>query len=381
MLLVAAALGCAEEAAPEITVAPGQPLPDLSTAELEVFERGRLLFDRSFSEGEGLGPLYNQARCSSCHDLPTLGGSGVEDVRKATRFNAETGCDPLRAFGGDALQQRATPTLAAHGIRSEPIPDAANGVANLSAPALYGLGLVERVPEDALLALADPEDRDGDGVSGWAARLPDGRLGRFGQKASQATLREFIAGALIEEMGLTSSSRPDEERPLGLALPEGADPTPDPEVGYEELDLLHAYVASLAPVEPERPHSQAARDSIAEGEALFETIGCATCHVPGLPVQRSGARGGTVRMYSDFLLHDMGPERADVCGPDATPSELRTAVLAGLRFRQHLMHDAAAERTERAIELHGGEAVAARSRFNNLAPSQRALLLRFLDSL
>lgn len=381
MLVVVAALGCARQSPPEITAAPGQPLPDLSAAELDVFERGRLLFNRSFSDSEGLGPLYNQARCSSCHDLPTLGGSGLEDVRKATRFNAETGCDPLRAFGGDALQERATAALAAHGIRSEPIPDAANGVANVSAPALYGLGLVERVPEDTLLALADAEDRDGDGIAGRAARLADGRLGRFGQKASHATLRGFIAGALIEEMGLTSPPRPAEERPLGSALPEGADPVPDPEVGAVDLDLLEAYVAGLAPVERERPESWAARDSVADGEAVFEAIGCAACHVPALPVQRSDGSAGTVRMYSDFLLHDMGPERADICGPDAAPSELRTAVLAGLRFRQHLMHNAAAERTERAIELHGGEALPARSRFSALAPGQRALLLRFLDSL
>lgn len=381
LVLAAAALACARESASDITAAPGQPLPDLSAAGLEAFERGRRLFNRSFSESEGLGPLYNQARCSSCHDLPTLGGSGIEDVRKATRFNAETGCDRLRAFGGDALQERATPALAAHGIRFEPVPDAADGATDLSAPALYGLGLVQRIPEEALLALADPEDHDRDGVSGRAARVNDGRIGRFGQKASHATLREFIAGALIEEMGLTSPLRPAEERPLGLALPEGADPVQDPEVEADDVDLLAAYVAGLAPVERERPESRAARDSVADGEAVFKAIGCTACHVPALPVQRSDSRATTVGMYSDFLLHDMGPDRADVCGPDAAPSELRTAVLAGLRFRQHLLHDAAAERTERAIELHGGEAAAARSRFNGLAPGQRALLLRFLESL
>ncbi|MCA9738953.1 MAG: hypothetical protein KC645_15095 [Gemmatimonadetes bacterium] len=376
-----AILGACGDAVPP--PAPGDPLPGLESGALEAFQAGRALFDRDFTEVEGLGPLFNQRRCSSCHDVPTLGGSGVEAVRKATRWEDDR-CDLLRAQGGDNLQARATAALSAHGILREDRPAEATAAVDLAAPALYGLGLVDRIPEAALLAGEDPEDANGDGIRGRAARDAAGRVLRFGRKGDAPDLRGFIAGALIEEMGLTTAEHPAERGPNGAALPDGVDPAPDPEVPDASLDLLVAYVSGLAPVAPERLETRAAADTVRAGEAVFEAIGCASCHRPELqtgPDPDPVWDERPVRLYSDLLLHDLGPERAGICGADAGPSEVRTAPLMGLRLRPSLLHDASTQRLEGALTVHGGEAANARARFLTLDPERRSALLRFLSTL
>jgi CxxC motif-containing protein (DUF1111 family) len=116
------------------------------------------------------------------------------------------------------------------------------------------------------------------------------------------------------------------------------------------------------------------RDTIRHGEKLFAAVGCASCHVPSLP-------GQSVPLYSDVLVHDMGPESASFCGIDTTPSEWRTTPLAGLRYHPGFMHDGSAQSVESALRGHGGEASAARNRFAALSPEDREALLRFLRSL
>lgn len=361
---------------------PGAPLPGLSRDELERFYRGRELFHREFTPQEGLGPLFNQTRCSSCHDLPVLGGTGVESVLKATRWIAPDSCDRLEAWGGEVFQDRATPLLQAAGVRHEPPPSSAAAVRVLP-PALFGLGLAEAVPESALEALADPQDRDGDGVSGRLGRSRSGAVGRFGIKADRATLADFVASALLAEMGLTSSLRPAEEHPAG-GLPAETDPAPDPEITDDQVALLVDFVRFLAPPGPYRPSSSAEKDSVRQGERIFQRVGCAKCHVPELPTGRAAAAtlsSRTVRFYSDFLLHDLGLEPPGLCAAGSPPQEVRTARLAGLRFRTAYLHDGRAATLEQAIALHGGEARTARESWFRLTPPERTLLLKFLGSL
>ena len=376
--------GCRPGAGRPIGAEPGAPLPGLSQAELARFEQGRALFNHAFTPAEGLGPLFNQDRCSSCHDLPTSGGTGAEAVLLATRFEPPDRCDPLTEQGGSNIQMRTTPLLRALGVERERVPPGANAQARVTPPALFGVGMVEAVPEATILALADPDDRDGDGISGRAGRAPDGRFGRFGRKAEFATLREFIDGALRFELGITTPDHPAEERVNGVPVPAEADPALDPEIDAAGLDLLVDYVRLLAPLAPLQPASAAARDTLQRGERAFHASGCAACHVPAMRTGRDRNPAFDrkwFRVYSDLLLHDLGPELAGVCGAGATPSEYRTASLVGLRYRTGLLHDGSAASVWAAVLLHGGEAAAARRAFIRLDPAVREYLAAFLHSL
>jgi CxxC motif-containing protein (DUF1111 family) len=357
------------------------PLGGLTAPQLERFRAGAAMFDRRFAPEDGLGPLFNQDRCSSCHDLPALGGTGVELVVKATRWVPPATCDILASEGGDNFQTHATPALAALGVKREFVPPSANGLTRLVPPALFGLGLMDAIPEAALEALADPDDRNGDGVSGRLGRTTDGRVGRFGQKADVATLVEFVDAALRTELGLTTMLHPAEETINGRPIPPAADPVPDPEVD-STLWLLADFVRFLAAPAPAIPSSKAERDSIRRGEGIFRRVGCPACHVRELrtgPSADPAFDRQPVPLYSDMLLHDLGPGLADICAPGATPSELRTARLAGVRFRLALLHDGRASTFSEAILAHAGEAAASRDAFGRLGPGEQAYLVKFLS--
>ena len=391
LLIPAGALACAGCDAPQPRpselppTAPGEPVPGLDPAARGRFLLGRALFERLATADEGLGPLYNAERCSACHDEPvTGGGSARVPVLKATRFD-DGRCDLLESHGGDNIQRRATDLLTAHGMGPERVPDDATATARMIAPPLLGLGLVEAVPEDVLAERADPDDRDGDGISGRLPRLPDGRAARFGRKGDAATVEEFVDTALRFELGFTTPAHPAEETRNGVPVPPEADPMPDPEIDQETLGLLTDYVRFLAPPAP-------VAESIAQGAALFRQIGCESCHreqlrtatgSPGSPASPSlhpALASRTIRPYSDFLLHDLGPALADVCGRDAAPSELRTAPLWGLRHRRRFLHDGRATDLASAVAAHGGEATAARDAFASLPTDARSALVRFLES-
>lgn len=382
--LTTVALGaCAGGEAPDPGVEPGQEIAGLTEGERGRFLLGRALFERLATEQEGLGPLFNGERCSDCHDGPAVGGGGTRIlVRKATRLEAGR-CDLLETSGGDNIQQRATRLLAEHGLGPESVPAEADAAVDVTAPPLFGLGLLEAVPDATLEALEDPGDADGDGLSGRLPRLADGRSARFGRKGDAATVSGFIDTALRFELGLTTPEHPVEETRNGTPLPAGADPMPEPEMDARGLDLLSDFVRFLGPPAREAVVGAAA-DSVARGEALFREVGCAGCHVPEL---RTGAASASalssrpVRAYTDLLLHDLGGGEGDVCGRDAAPGEYRTAPLWGLRNRELLMHDGSATDARAALELHGGEGDASRSAFLALRPEEQAALLRFLDSL
>ena len=380
--ILVAACGNAE---PEPLPALGEPLAELATGERGRFLLGRALFERLATADEGLGPLYNAERCSDCHDQPVTGGGGIQRVRvlKATRF-ADGRCDLLHEVGGDNIQRRATDLLKAHGMGPEEVPAEATETALMTAPPLFGLGLVEAVPEAVLEEWADPDDRDGDGISGRLPRLPGGRAARFGRKGDASSVEGFVDTALRFELGFTTHLHPGEEPRNGVPTPPEADPMPDPEIDAQTLGHLSDYIRFLAAPAPEPGLSDAARDTVARGAALFGQIGCSSCHRQELrtgPSSTMALAERVIRPYSDLLLHDLGEELADVCGADAAPRELRTAPLWGLRHRARLLHDGRAGDVTTAIRAHGGEATAARDAFLALPEEARRAVIRFLGSL
>ena len=358
---------------------PGDPLRGLTAEELDRFEKGRAVFERVFTPETGLGPLFNANACAECHEDPVVGGTGDEIELHVSALRDGGVCDPLVDKGGPVIQLQATPALVALGIESEPVPAEATGRATRTSPSVLGFGLLDAVPEAAILALADPDDANHDGVSGRPGRFFDGRLGRFGRKALLPTLAEFNDGAFGIEMSVTTPKIPAEQTIGGQPVPPAADPTPEPELSQADVDLADAFVRFSAP-----PMALPLDHEAERVKKIFGTIGCGSCHTPSLttgdhPVR--ALRFKQVEAYTDLLLHDMGAERADICLGVATASEFRTEPLMGLRLRSKFLHDGAATTIEEAITLHGGEGAGARDRFRKLTPAERAALLKFLGSL
>ena len=255
-------------------------------------------------------------------------------------------------------------------------------------PAVFGLGLLEAVADSTIRGFADPEDADGDGVSGTVQQIRDGVagqsvVGRFGWKASQPSLAAQSAAALLTDLGVVAP---------GAATPAGgvdAGTTGnEAEIDDGDVAALVGYLRALAVPARRRWTEPGPR----HGEALFATIGCAACHRPQMT---TGAlpgwpelTGQAIRPYTDLLLHDMGPDLADAVTEGlASGSEWRTPPLWGLGListvsgQAGLLHDGRARSAEEAILWHGGEAERARERFRHLAPKERAALLEFLDTL
>jgi CxxC motif-containing protein (DUF1111 family) len=362
------------------------PLAGLTPAELDRFNRGRAVFSRQFTEAKGLGPSFNSAACANCHEEPSTGGAGDdldEDVEThVSRFSNGT-CDDLALFGGVVIQHHTTSLLQTYypDILSEPIPvEAGTSVGHRSTPAIFGFGLLEAIPAATIMALADVNDADGDGVSGRPS-LANGTLLRFGRKATDATLLGFNAGAFQNEMGITSSIASHEQPVAGVPFPFSPliSPTVGPELSDDDLALATDFVRFLRPP-PQAKGGPEAND----GRELFASIGCATCHVPSLQTGPSPVKAldrVTVQAFTDLLLHDMGPGLADICRGNTLPSEFRTEPLMGLRFREHFLHDARALTLTNAVLQHGGEASRARDRFSGLKANQRAALLAYLNTL
>lgn len=253
------------------------------------------------------------------------------------------------------------------------------------APALVGLGLLEAVEESTIQALADPDDVNGDGISGRASIVADPendgvhRLGRFTYKGAQSRVIHQIAYALNRDMGVTTSVFPvlDGETAAGL-----------PEISDAELDQMNRYVSVLGVgARRDLTDAQAVR-----GEELFHSASCTSCHAPSLPTgphhPMAELRSQAIRPFTDLLLHDMGPGLADPMGEDgATGAEWRTAPLwnigltAGVSGGEAYLHDGRARTLEEAILWHGGEAESAKEAFRSMPASDRAAIVKFLHSL
>jgi CxxC motif-containing protein (DUF1111 family) len=425
---------------------------NLSFAQEETFKLGNALFRKlwvsspsSTQASDGLGPLFNARACQSCH-LKDGRGHPPEGAADATSMFLRLSRAPRTPQEQDLLKSKAIlnlpdpvyggqlQDLAVPGMRAEgrmvvdyddftvalddgteiamrrptySVADLAYGPMDVTTtlsprvtPAMIGLGLVEQIHPADILALADPDDADGDGISGRANVVRDAAtgepvLGRFGWKAQNPTIRAQAAGAFSGDIGISS---PDQSDPWGdcteaqadcRAAPSGAQPrlgeteAPDP-----ILDLVTFYSQHLAV--PARRDVDA--PEVLRGKEIFHALGCTGCHAPKF-VTRKDAPDKTLAFqliwpYSDFLLHDLGPAMADwqPVG-DARGAEWRTQPLWGIGLTQTVsghtffLHDGRARNLTEAILWHGGEAEAATVGFKSLPKTDRDALIRFLESL
>jgi CxxC motif-containing protein (DUF1111 family) len=402
LLAVAALAGCSEArddaygsrgAPPEFRDldalwAIGDPLPGLTDEELGRFIEGRSLFRRIFTDADGLGPLFNENSCNACHTDPADGGTGDQFMIRAAAIHPDGSCDPLTAVGGDNLRQRVIAHAAAMGVGRDEVPAAATVTARFNVPFLFGLGLVEAIPDEVLLARAHDRERDpvrrGSAIRGRAPLTADGRVARFGRKGDHATLDSFTEEALRLEMGIGTPSYPEALGSNRGALPEGLNLPAGPHVTQDQMDRITDFVRYLAPSPRAWPDDPAARALIVEGERLFDAVGCTGCHTPWMetgPHPVAALDRTRVYLYSDLLLHDLGDELANVCSERAGARELRTQPLMGLHHRRRFLHDGRAVSVWDAIAAHGGEAREVRERFDRLSRAEQEALTRFLASL
>ncbi|WP_052340818.1 di-heme oxidoredictase family protein [Salinarimonas rosea] len=345
-----------------------------------LFERAWVPAPSSTRANDGLGPLFNARACVSCHvglvRAPTrVGADGVVTSETLVLRLSDAAGRPDPVYGTQ-IQTAAVPGFAPDGLlRRTPGGYAPHGLARGAlaattrtgariAPALRGLGRLEAVPDAVLAAAADPEDRDGDGISGRF-------VGRFGHKAQARDLAEMTAIAFAADLGMSTTHRPAAEGdcPTCRAAPHGG----TPEIVDEIVGLVAAYLAAVPP--PPEPAPDAA------GARLFAETGCAACHAPAL-----ASPDGEVRAYTNLLVHDLGPGLdGGATEPGIAPGEWRTAPLWGLSRAladgAGLLHDGRAATVAEAIAAHGGEAAGARTAFDRLAAGERARLLRFVEGL
>lgn len=414
-----------------------------------IFKKTWVSAPASTQSSDGLGPLFNSRSCQSCHlkdgrgHPPAANFPEDEAISMFLRLSIPPQNDEQKALiaahridvvpeptYGTQLQNLAIQGFDAEGkmhITYEEVPvELAGGeVVHLRkptysidrlaygplhpdtmlsprvAPQMIGLGLVEAVPAEQILAYADPEDRDGDGISGranvvWSLEEQRPMLGRFGWKAGVPTIRQQAASAFAGDIGI---STPLVRQPAGdctpvqkrcLEAPNGNSARSDgAEASNQMLDLVAFYSRNLA-VPPRR---NADHPDILAGKKLFYEIGCASCHRPKL--MTGEVRGSDAHLshqliwpYSDFLLHDMGEGLADNRPEgEATGREWRTAPLWGIGLtatvsgHEFLLHDGRARGVKEAILWHDGEAKAARDAFAALSREEREKLIAFVNSL
>jgi CxxC motif-containing protein (DUF1111 family) len=365
------------------------PIDGLSSAELAAFVRGDREFGRPFSPVDGLGPIFNNVSCASCHSAD---GRGFVS-NALTRFSL--GTDPAFALGGPQVQDKAIP-----GAEPEHLPTSVLSSVRLPPP-VFGVGLIEAIPEATILAGVDSLDADGDGISGrpnwvtpapWVPVTEPGaqpglRVGRFSRKAQVSTIFQQTTEAYHQDMGITTPFLAIENsNPLASRATEISDRVADPELPAATVRAVVGYLRMLAAPAPGEDTPQRTR-----GGFVFDSIGCTSCHVPVMqtgPSPVPALANRPVALYSDLLLHDMGDGLADN-RPDAsaTGREWRTAPLWGLRLMPEflngqtlLLHDGRARTLEAALLAHGGEAQGARDRFALLPAGDRAALLDFVGS-
>jgi len=394
------------------------------------FKRAWVTAPSSTSGVDGLGPTFNATSCAACHfkdgrgappqeaDEQFLGllirlsvpgvaadGGPVGDPSYGGQFNHKsilgvaaegnstvTYVEVPGVFGDGTAYSLRKPTYEFTELAFGPFGDGIM-VSPRVGPAMIGLGLLEAVDESTLVALADEDDADGDGISGRVNRVFDVRtqgakIGRFGWKANQPSLEQQAAGAFLGDIGVTSTLFPDQNCSAAqvecTASPGGG----VPEIADDKIDEVTYYSQLLAV--PVRRNFQ--DPAVLRGKVLFHEAGCASCHTPKLVTgdlaQIPEVSRQTIFPFSDLLLHDMGPELADG-RPDflATGNEWRTPPLWGIGLVEvvnrhtNFIHDGRARDFSEAILWHGGEGEAAREAYRMMPERDRDAMIRFLESL
>lgn len=360
---------------------PDLPLANASADELARFREGDRLFELPFREPDGLGPLYIRASCEACHQADGRGPGLVPKMAVVEPDGVTPAADQSRLRFGPT----GRPYVAAGARVPLGLPADHAGVRETFRlpPAVYGRGFIDAVSDAEIERVAALGAARSDGIRGRVHRLGAGgggasAIGRFGLKARIATLDEFAADALQNDMGLTTPVRPVEP-----ANPDGLtdDGKPGVDLPIEAVQSLAAYLRLLG-LPPRGPADAGA-------ETLFAEALCAACHVPAMATRPDypvrALAGIAAPVYTDLLLHDMGADLADgVVDRDAGSREWRTAPLIGLRFAPRLMHDGRAHGVEEAVLAHegpGSEANVAVARFRALGPETRARLIRFVETL
>ena len=359
-----------------------------------LFEKNWVQAPSSTRSSDGLGPHFSNRSCAACHPG---GGRGSGPQSNTLQLNDPVYGLRLHPFSLALVPREATlewvqnqPPKAGFTLNGQSgwhpaistlaYGDLHSALSVRQAPSLLGLGLLESVPTAALIALADPEDENKDGISGrvaWGKQTDQGlQAGRFGWKAGTASLASQAAQALSLDIGISNPQFPDPWgdcsatqtacRDLATRTASRVGQEAGLEANQTVLDLLVAYLRSLqapAPLTgPQTAHN------------LFQRIGCANCHVPELP-----SSGGPVLAYTDLLLHDMGPELDDGLAEGAADSaEWRTAPLWSLPAAGPFLHDGRAASLDEVIALHGGEAGQSRAAYRQLNESDKASLLVLL---
>ena len=361
----------------------GDALPGLTKAQLAAFLDGKDDFESPETEASGLGPIFNRDSCVTCHTAPVTGGASAINV---TRFGrVENGVfNPLASLGG-SLQQE----MEINSVLHEVVPPEANVVAHRNSTPLFGLGLIESIPDDQILQNVRRTPLDG--VLGKVSKVADAAtgktlIGRFGWKAQQATLLSFAGDAYLNEMGITSRLFPVENAPNGNSqLLAQYDTVVDPEdvvdpaTGRGDIDRVADFMRYLG-----APPRMQLSNSAAGGRSVFQNIGCAVCHVPLMmtgPNKVAALNQQEVWLFSDLLLHDMGTLGDGIAQGTADVREMRTAPLWGLRASAPYLHDGRATTIDEAIKAHDGEAKAAKDRYMKLSKQQVQQLIDFLTSL
>ena len=379
----------------------GDPLPGATPEQLATFERGKAVFLKRFDLASGLGPAFNVSSCGACHERPTIGGSAglYRNFFLAGRLTGDGAFLPSDSAGMAGGVLRVFSTIPP--FRPE-IPPDTTIFAQRNAIPIFGVGLLAELSDEEIRSREDPDDLDGDGISG-RANFDRGFVGRFGRKSQAVSLEEFIRGPLFNHLGVTTDPLTDDERArlpvdraalgvmkavarvqspgklgphMQVAAPDG--PTADDdgvegaEMTNEELFDLISFAMLLASPTLEEPTVQSNR-----GRLLFHKARCSACHVARL----NGPRG-PLPVYSDLLLHDMGPELADgIVQNDAGGSEFRTQPLWGVSAVGPYLHDGRAETLREAVLAHGGEGQAARDAFAGFTQEETDDVIEFLRSL
>ena len=383
-------------------------LNNINENEISGVSQGRELFIAQWNVApgsrpalDGLGPLFNANACTSCHisdgRVASYNSDGTTDKSFLFRVGNENG-DVHPIFGGQ-LQTQATSGKAETSmtwqkdsltgdinfISSSDIGDF--NIGGRISPHLIGMGLLDLVSDETVLEYEDINDSNNDGISGrahWVEEEGEKRIGKFGWKAINSTLRTQNAGAMHQDMGLTTPVNPNEnctnQQNICQDVPNGG----TPEVSEVALQQIVDFMTALG-VPSRRIENQETFDS---GANTFESIGCASCHRPKMITAESSKFSSlsnqTIYPYTDLLLHDMGESLADgVKEKDASGSEFRTPPLWGIGIVEakegaRFLHDGRASSIQEAIELHDGEAKSARERFVNLSEIEKENLLTFL---
>lgn len=361
----------------------GEPLPGLSASQIAAFNAGKDEFTAREKPQDGLGPIFNRDSCVACHSDGAVGGASPIPV---TRFGRTTGqtFDPLTSLGGSLLQEKSIDPA---GL--ERVPSQANVVARRQTTPLFGLGLIEAIPDATILQ--GVRSRAAGGVLGKAAMVADvatgkNLVGRFGWKGQQATLLAFAGDAYLNEMGITNRLFPTENAPNGnVALLKRLDKVADPEdqvdraTGKAGIDKLTDFMRFLSP-----PPALPLNASTTFGAKLFNDVGCTNCHTPMMTTGRSSIPqldSRRVMLYSDLLLHDMGSLGDGIEQGNAKGNEMKTPPLWGLRVSGPYLHDGRARSVDEAIRAHDGEAKTSKDNYLHLTRDQQRLIEQFLLSI